>query len=105
MKLKSFAYAAVIIILLGMFEGGIRSIASAITKQQAIELNNEEQDGPAKEKETERPDHLTTKEYIPQLSGTEFIIPVYDINIALATYTGNFSYLFHPEVLTPPPNG
>jgi hypothetical protein len=103
MKLKSFTYVAIIIILLGMFEGGIRSIASVITKQHAIELNDD-YDGPAKEKETERPDHLTTKEYIPQILGPEFRLPVYYINTALAAYTGNFSYLFHPEVLTPPPN-
>jgi len=103
MKLKSIAYIAVIIILLGMFEDGMRSIASAITKQQAIELNDD-QDEPAKEKEAERPDHLTTREYIPQSLGPEFIMPVYNVKTALAVYKGNFKYLFHPEVLTPPPN-
>lgn len=86
-----------------MFEGGIRAVASVITKHYTIEVNDD-RDGPAKEKETERPDHLTVKEYIPQILGPEFKLPVYHINTALAAYTGNFSYLFHPEVLTPPPN-
>lgn len=103
MKLKSFTYIAIVIILMGMFEGGIRSIASVITKQLAIELSDDK-DEHAKEKETERPDHLTTKEYIPQLSCAEFKEPVNKVNIAFAVYTGNFRYLYHPEVLTPPPN-
>ena len=105
MKMRLISYLATFIILLGVFETGIRLVVSSITSQHKIELavtTDQEDDDATKERE--RTDDRVTKEYIPEFARHIFIIPEYNLKTALAKYVGNFSYQFYSEVLTPPPN-
>lgn len=104
-KIRLISYLATFIILLGVFETGIRLVVSSITSQNKIELAvavDQEDDDATKERE--RIDERVAKEYIPEFAQHLFILPEYSLKTALAIYVGNFSYQFYSEVLTPPPN-
>jgi hypothetical protein len=105
MKIRSISYLAVFIILLGIFETGIRLVILSIASKHQIELaiaTDMEEDDATKERE--RLDEKVSKEYFYEISQPLLIIPVHNLKQALAVYVGNFSYQFYSEVLTPPPN-
>jgi hypothetical protein len=105
MRIRLLSYLATFIILLGVFETGIRLVVSSITSQNKIELGlavDQEDDDATKERE--RTGERVAKEYIPEFAQHLFILPVYNLKTALAKYIGNFTYQFYSEVLTPPPN-
>ena len=104
MKIRLISYLAVFIILLGVFETGIRLVVSSITSKHKIELSTVDNDDDDATKERERTDDRVTKEYFYETIQPQFIIPEYNLNAVLAVYVGNFSYQFYSEVLTPPPN-
>lgn len=105
MKIRLISYLATIIILLGIFETGIRLVVSSITSKYKIELaatTDQEDDDATKERECAG--ERVAKEYIQEFAQHIFTLPEYNINVALAGYVSDFSYQFYSEVLTPPPN-
>ena len=102
MRLRSISYLALFINLLGIFETGIRLVASSIASKHKIELavtTDMEDDDATKERE-----RTDAKEYIHEIGQPLLITPVYKLKQALAIYVSDFSYQFYSEVLTPPPN-
>lgn len=106
MKIRLISYFATIIILLGIFETGIRLVVSSVTSKYKIELaaTTGQEDDDATKEQRERAGERVTKEYIPEFAQHIFTMPEYNINVALALYISDFSYQFYSEVLTPPPN-
>ncbi len=105
MKIRLISYLATFIILLGIFETGIRLVVSSVTSKYKIELavtTDQEEDDATKERE--RAGERVAKEYIPEFVQHIFTLPEYNISVALAGYVSDFSCQFYSEVLTPPPN-
>ncbi len=105
MKMRFISYMAVVIILLGVFETGIRLIVSSAASKYKIELAaTADQDDDDATKERERTDDRVTKEYIPEIDYHLFAAPERNLKSAFPAYLSNFSYRVYSEVLTPPPN-